>query len=107
MVWAACPELAASAPTPPSRSATRCSNTSLVGFNRAQRRTEHLFAAAQAAEGAAKIARARFDAGTIDFLALLDAERELLLARDRLAQGQTAAATSLVAVYRALAGGWR
>ena len=51
--------------------------------------------------------RARFEAGTIDFLALLDAERELLLARDRLAQGQTAAATSLVAVYRSLAGGWR
>lgn len=79
----------------------------LVVFSRAQRRTEHLFAAAQAAEGAAKVARARFDAGTIDFLALLDAERELLLARDRLAQGQTTAATSLVAVYRSLAGGWR
>jgi multidrug efflux system outer membrane protein len=79
----------------------------LVGFTRAQQRTEHLFTAAQAAEGAARIARARFEAGTIDFLALLDAERELLLARDRLAQGQTAAATSLVAVYRALAGGWR
>lgn len=79
----------------------------LVGFTRAQQRTEHLFTAAQAAEGAAKIARARFEAGTIDFLALLDAERELLLARDRLAQGQTAAATSLVAVYRSLAGGWR
>lgn len=78
-----------------------------VGFTRAQQRTEHLFTAAQAAEGAAKIARARFEAGTIDFLALLDAERELLLARDRLAQGQTAAATSLVAVYRSLAGGWR
>jgi multidrug efflux system outer membrane protein len=79
----------------------------LVGFTRAQQRTEHLFTAAQAAEGAARIARARFEAGTIDFLALLDAERELLLARDRLAQGQTAAATSLVAVYRSLAGGWR
>ncbi len=79
----------------------------LVAFTRAQQRTEHLFAAAQAAEGAAKIARARFEAGTIDFLALLDAERELLLARDRLAQGQTAAATGLVAVYRSLAGGWR
>jgi len=79
----------------------------LVAFNRAQQRTEYLFAAAQAAEGAAKIARARFEVGTIDFLALLDAERELLLARDRLAQGQTAAATGLVAVYRSLAGGWR
>ena len=79
----------------------------LVGFNRSQQRTEHLFAAARAAEAAVQIARARFEAGSIDFLALLDAERELLLARDRLAQGQTFAATALVGVYRALAGGWR
>jgi outer membrane protein, multidrug efflux system len=79
---------------------------SFVTFNRNQERTGYLFAAAKAAEGAAKIARARFEAGSIDFLALLDAERELLLARDRLAQGQTAAAVALVGVYRALAGGW-
>jgi multidrug efflux system outer membrane protein len=78
----------------------------LVDYTRSQQRTESLFAAAKAAEGAAKIARARFDAGSIDFLAVLDAERELLLARDRLAQGQTQAATALVGVYRALAGGW-
>jgi multidrug efflux system outer membrane protein len=78
----------------------------LVSYNRSQERTGRLFAAAKAAEGAAKIARARFDAGTIDFLAVLDAERELLVARDQLAQGQTNAATSLVGVYRALAGGW-
>lgn len=77
-----------------------------VTYTRSQQRTEHLFAAAKAAEGASKIARARFDAGSIDFLAVLDAERELLLARDRLAQGQTSAAVALVGVYRALAGGW-
>jgi outer membrane protein, multidrug efflux system len=77
-----------------------------VNYTRSQQRTEHLFAAAKAAEGAAKIARARFEAGSIDFLAVLDAERELLLARDRLAQGQTGAAVALVGVYRALAGGW-
>lgn len=77
-----------------------------VTYSRSQVRTEHLFAAAKAAEGAARIARARFDAGSIDFLAVLDAERELLVARDLLAQGQTSAAVSLVGVYRALAGGW-
>ena len=78
----------------------------LVAFTRSQQRVEHLFIAARSAEQAAKIARARFSAGAIDFVGLLDAERELLLSRDRLAQGQTAAATSLVSVYRALAGGW-
>jgi multidrug efflux system outer membrane protein len=78
-----------------------------VAFNRNQERSERLFAAAKAAEGAARIARARFEVGTIDFLALLDAERELLQARDRLAQGQTGTAVALVGVYRALAGGWQ
>lgn len=77
-----------------------------TGYTRSQQSTEHLFAAARAAEQAAKIARARFEAGSIDFLAVLDAERELLVARDRLAQGQTGAAVALVGVYRALAGGW-
>jgi multidrug efflux system outer membrane protein len=41
-----------------------------------------------------------------DFLSVLDAEREMLSARDQLAQAQAAAATSLVGVYKALAGGW-
>jgi multidrug efflux system outer membrane protein len=77
-----------------------------VTYTRSQERTGHLFAAAQAAEKARTLARARFDAGAIDFLAVLDAEREVLAARDRLAQGQTTAAVSLVGVYRALAGGW-
>ena len=78
----------------------------LVNYSRSQQRTENLFAAAKASEAAAKIARARLDAGTIDFLVVLDAERQLLQARDLLAQGQTQAATALVGVYRALAGGW-
>jgi multidrug efflux system outer membrane protein len=78
----------------------------LAGYTRTQRQTENLFAAAQSANKAAEIARSRFSVGASDFLAVLDAERELLAARDRLAQAQTAAATSLVAVYKALAGGW-
>jgi outer membrane protein, multidrug efflux system len=77
-----------------------------VTFNRTQERNGSLFSAAKAAEAAASIARARFEAGASDFLALLDAERELLQASDRLAQGQTGAAVALVGVYRALAGGW-
>ena len=80
--------------------------TALAGYTRAQSRSEHLLAAAQAAEEAARISRARLDAGSIDFLDVLDAERERLRARDSLAQSQTAAATALVGVYRALAGGW-
>jgi multidrug efflux system outer membrane protein len=42
----------------------------------------------------------------VDFLEVLDAERTQLEAEDRLAQSRTEAATSLVAVYKALGGGW-
>jgi multidrug efflux system outer membrane protein len=78
----------------------------LAAYTRAQRRTENLYHAARSAGSAAELARARFNAGSSDLLAVLDAERESLAARDRLAQATTASATSLVAVYKALAGGW-
>jgi multidrug efflux system outer membrane protein len=78
----------------------------LASYTRAQRQTELLYEAARASELAATIARERFAVGSTDFLTVLDAERELLSARDRLAQAQAGAATSLVAVYKALAGGW-
>jgi outer membrane protein, multidrug efflux system len=78
----------------------------LATYSRTQLQTDSLFTAATAASRAAQIARARFAAGVSDFFAVLDAERELLTAQDRLAAAQTQAATSLVGVYRALAGGW-
>jgi len=40
-----------------------------------------------------------------DFLSVLDAERTLLEAQDRLAASQTRTVTALVAVYKALGGG--
>jgi multidrug efflux system outer membrane protein len=55
---------------------------------------------------AARIARTRYEGGLVDFLEVLDAERTQLAAEDRLAQSRTDAATSLIAVYKALGGGW-
>jgi len=55
---------------------------------------------------AARIARTRYEGGMVDFLEVLDAERTQLAAEDRLAQVRTDAATSLIAVYKALGGGW-
>ena len=62
--------------------------------------------AAQQSLTAARIAHARFEGGTADFLEVLDAERTQLAAEDRLAQSRTDAATSLIALYKALGGGW-
>ena len=63
-------------------------------------------AAAARAARRHSIARTRYEGGMVDFLDVLDAERTQLEAEDRLAQSRTAAATSLIAVYKALGGGW-
>jgi len=63
--------------------------------------------AAKASSTAASIARTRYEGGMVDFLEVLDAERTQLQAEDRLAQSRTDAATSLIAVYKALGGGWQ
>jgi len=78
----------------------------LSGYNRNAQRAARLDRAARSAEQAAVLARLRFDAGYSDFLAVLDAEREVLLNRDQLVQAQTGTAMALVGVYRALGGGW-
>jgi len=57
--------------------------------------------AAGSSDRAAELARLRFTEGVTDFLPVLDAERTVLAAQDRLAEGRTAAALALVAVYRA------
>ncbi len=77
---------------------------SLAGYRAA---TESLVAyesGLAAARTASQIARARYDAGASDYLAVLDAERTLLDFEDRVVQGSVARATSLAALYKALAG---
>ncbi|HSV70882.1 MAG TPA: efflux transporter outer membrane subunit [Methylibium sp.] len=76
------------------------------GYSRNAQRAVKLDAAVRASEEAARLARLRYEAGVTDFLAVLDAEREALSNRDQWVQAQTGTATALVAVYRALGGGW-
>jgi multidrug efflux system outer membrane protein len=80
--------------------------TALVRYQNARTERVHLEAAANASARGAELARLRFEGGLIDFLQVLDAERTRLEAEDQLAQSQARTATALVAVYRALAGGW-
>ncbi len=77
----------------------------LVVFGEEQTRQQFLEASAQASQQAAALAHQRYDAGATDFLSVLDAERTLLEAQDRLAASQTQTATAFVAVYKALGGG--
>ena len=79
----------------------------LVTHARARERLAYVEQAARSSDTAAQIAHLRFQSGLVDFLQVLDAERTQLEAEDRLAQGRTEAATSLIAVYKALGGGWQ
>jgi multidrug efflux system outer membrane protein len=79
---------------------------SLIAYGRVQVRRQALQQAAAASDKAADLARKRFQGGLIDFLEVLDAERTALSAELLLSQSRTDAATSLVAVYKALGAGW-
>jgi multidrug efflux system outer membrane protein len=79
---------------------------SLVTHARARERLVHDEAAVRASSTAAGLARVRYENGASDFLQVLTAERTLLESEDRLARSRTEAATSLIAVYKSLGGGW-
>lgn len=78
----------------------------LAQYTASVQQAGRLDSATRHAAEAARLARLRFDAGASDFLSVLDAERSLLQTQDALAQAQGGTLTALVAVYRALGGGW-
>jgi multidrug efflux system outer membrane protein len=78
----------------------------LITYGRAQSRRDLLTQAANASERASDLARQRFQGGLTDFVNVLEAERDALTVQDALAQSRTQTATALVAVYKALGGGW-
>jgi len=80
--------------------------SALVAYDRAHARLAILDQAVQASAHAAALAQERFEAGLTDFLQVLDAQRTLLDAENQLALGHTAAATALVAIYKAVGGHW-
>jgi len=80
--------------------------SALSQFSHSAEQTDKLAIAAASAEQAARLSKLRFDAGAVDFLIVLDAERQSLIARDALVLAQVGQATALVSVYRALGGGW-
>jgi outer membrane protein, multidrug efflux system len=82
------------------------SEGSLTTYDRAHARLAILGDAVRSSTRAAELARQRFDAGLTDLLQVLDAQRTLLDAENQLALGHTAAATALIAVYKAVGGTW-
>lgn len=78
----------------------------LVSQTRESRRVDVLRASVAANRRALDLATERYTSGLENFLSVLDAQRELYAAEDGLAQSETTAMVSIIAVYKALGGGW-
>jgi multidrug efflux system outer membrane protein len=78
----------------------------LINYNRERARQTLLVTAAKASVRAEELAQLRFKEGVSDFLTVLDTELRLLDDQEGLAQSETATATALTALYKALGGGW-
>ncbi len=78
----------------------------LVNFSQEQERRDRLSNAVDQSQLAVDLATQQYRAGLVDFLSVLDAQRELYANEDQLVQSQTSVTTNLVTLYRALGGGW-
>jgi NodT family efflux transporter outer membrane factor (OMF) lipoprotein len=78
----------------------------LVAFLRAQERAEFLAQSAAAAKRSLDLAVLQYRQGTKDFTTVLIAQQTLLTEQDNLANTLGQISANLVAVYRALGGGW-
>jgi multidrug efflux system outer membrane protein len=80
--------------------------SALVSFGSEQQRVESLEAAVAQAEASYTSQLERFGQGAGDFMALLDAELNLLQAQSSLASGRRSLTLARLSVHRALGGAW-
>lgn len=79
---------------------------SLIAYGQEQIRLKSLDAAVDANKQAVDLSLKKQAAGVIDFLNVLTSEQSLFSAQDAEVQSQTNVQTNLVALYKALGGGW-
>jgi outer membrane protein, multidrug efflux system len=79
---------------------------SLVSYSREQVRQRSLAEAVAANRRAVEMANELYIRGLNDFLNVLDTQRSLYAAENDLAQSEATMASNLVALYKALGGGW-
>ena len=75
-------------------------------YSQEQERRDRLQTAVSQNQTALELSRELYTSGLGDFLAVLDAQRQLYGNEDLLAQSQTVVTTNLIALYKALGGGW-
>jgi outer membrane protein, multidrug efflux system len=78
----------------------------LVAANKEEEHRRALATAVTANRTAVKLATSLYVAGETDFLSVLDSQRALYLTEDALALSSKTVGTNLVALFKALGGGW-
>jgi len=78
----------------------------MVGFVESQQETSYRGAAAEAARRSTEIARIQYREGAVDFQRVIDSERSLVVEQDRWTDSRGQIALNLIAMYKALGGGW-
>jgi NodT family efflux transporter outer membrane factor (OMF) lipoprotein len=81
-------------------------DNTLTAYQSEQRRRDQLVQAVAQNQRAVSLAQSRYQEGVADFLQVLDAQRSLFVTQQALADSTTAIDTDLVAIYKALGGGW-
>jgi NodT family efflux transporter outer membrane factor (OMF) lipoprotein len=79
----------------------------IVAFLREQQRVKSLEQAVHETEQALRIGLFQYEQGLIDYQRVLDSQRALVQQQDALAESRGKIAMNLVAVYKAVGGGWR
>jgi multidrug efflux system outer membrane protein len=80
--------------------------TAMSNYTNELQRREILRQSSVASADAKNFAKQRFNAGLDNFIDYLNADNTLLQAENRLAISETQSITSLIAIYKALGGGW-
>ncbi|MGF6902359.1 efflux transporter outer membrane subunit [Paraburkholderia sp. GAS348] len=81
-------------------------DNALTAYSSQQLRRNELEAAVRDDKRVLRLAQAQYVAGTGSFLRVLDAQRSLLAGQQDLSDNVTDISTTLVALYKALGGGW-
>ncbi len=81
-------------------------DNALIAYGAEQRRRRSLVAQAQQSRRALGLAQSRFRQGISDFLEVLTAQRTVLAAEQQVAESTTTVSQNMVALYKALGGGW-
>ena len=78
----------------------------LVAFENQQRQFNLLSQSVASNQDSVRIASDQYAGGTVNYLSLLDTQRSLLRTQDAMAQSQGEVTLSVIALYKAIGGGW-